>query len=71
MLGPPGWPTANLLLTTFLFVCVAHEINQLTGIFAKHFLGSASDGDRPVVFRFLIVIVVLLFVYVFNFPITN
>ena len=60
MLGPPGYPTANLVLGTFVFVCVAHEINHLTGIFAKHYMGSSKDGDKQALTHFLITVAVLL-----------
>ena len=30
----PSYPVLNTLLTTFIFVCVAHEIHVITGILA-------------------------------------
>jgi hypothetical protein len=26
----PGYPVVNVLLTTFIFVCIAHELNAIT-----------------------------------------
>lgn len=52
----PDWPTLNLVITSFIFVAVAHEINVITGIVTKHVLGP-SDGDKG---RMLIRIMVVL-----------
>ena len=41
----PEWPTLNLVITSFIFVAVAHEINVITGIVTKHILGPPS-GDK-------------------------
>jgi len=64
VLGPPGYPTANLVLGTLIFVCVAHEINRLTGIFAKHFMGSPKSGDKQAVTRFAVAVAILLVIQI-------
>lgn len=32
----PGYPVLNALITSFIFVCVAHEIHVLTDILVKY-----------------------------------
>lgn len=44
VLVSPEWPTLNLVVTTFIFVCVAHEINCVTGVIAKYLVGSPQDA---------------------------
>lgn len=55
----PDWPTLNLVVTSFVFVCVAHEINKLTGIITKHFLGPPNMGRGKVLIRFALLFVVM------------
>ncbi|XP_077970440.1 N-acetylneuraminate (7)9-O-acetyltransferase-like isoform X2 [Styela clava] len=47
----PEWPTLNLVITSFIFVCIAHEINLITGILTKHALGSPKDEVMKVLIR--------------------
>lgn len=53
----PAWPTLNLVVTSFVFVCVAHEINKLTGILTKHFLGPPNMGNGKLLIRFALLFV--------------
>lgn len=34
----PGYPVLNVLLVTFVFICVAHEMNQITRLLSQHFV---------------------------------
>lgn len=32
----PGYPMLNVILTSFIYVCVAHEVHVVTGVLAEH-----------------------------------
>ena len=32
----PGFPTLNIILTSFIFVCISHEINRLTSLLVHY-----------------------------------
>ncbi|XP_061411002.1 N-acetylneuraminate 9-O-acetyltransferase-like [Lethenteron reissneri] len=36
VLVPGGWVLPNAIVTTFIFVCVAHEVSAITGVLAQH-----------------------------------
>jgi len=39
----PNYPVVNLLLTSFIFVCVAHEVQAVTNTLAPFFVPAAGD----------------------------
>lgn len=55
----PDWPTLNLVVTSFVFVCVAHEINKLTGIITKHFLGPPNISHGKLLIRFALLFLIM------------
>jgi len=59
VLTSPYWPTLNLVVTTAVFVCVAHEINRLTGVFAKYAVGSNRENPKLLAVRFAVTCAVL------------
>lgn len=34
----PGYPVLNVLIVTFIFICVAHELNKITRLLSHHFV---------------------------------
>lgn len=60
VLTSSSWPTGNIVVVTFIFVCAAHEINRITGILAKHALGVQKDGDAVAFFRFFVIMSVII-----------
>nr|CAB3227707.1 CAS1 domain-containing protein 1 [Phallusia mammillata] len=66
VLTSPYWPSLNLVVTTIVFVCVAHEINYLTGVFVKFAVGSSRDTSRTSFIRFLATIATLCLMMVIN-----
>lgn len=53
----PGFPTFNLMITSFIFVCVSHEVNRITLILSPYIV----PNDWKLVLRnFAIFLVVLL-----------
>lgn len=53
----PGYPVLNVMVTSFIFVCIAHEVHHLTRVLVKY----AIPGDwrylvRNVVIFFLVLI---------------
>jgi N-acetylneuraminate 9-O-acetyltransferase len=32
----PGYPMLNVIFTSFIYLCVAHEVHMLTGVLAEH-----------------------------------
>lgn len=34
----PGYPVLNVLITTYIFVCVAHELNSITKLLGQYFV---------------------------------
>ncbi|CAK8690462.1 unnamed protein product [Clavelina lepadiformis] len=61
VLTSPSWPMLNLVITTFIFVCTAHEIGVLTNVFVKYLVGSPTDGTKVTCFRFIIISMALVF----------
>lgn len=61
-----SWPTLNLLTTTLIFVCVAHETHQLTCTFTGWFVNGDGEGSvrRLIVRVFLLLAVVLTFLII-------
>ena len=41
----PNFPTLNLVVTTMILICVAHEVNRVTAAFASFLLGSPSQRE--------------------------
>lgn len=52
----PGAPVLNLILTSYIFVCTAHEIHRLTGVILPH---AVPDDWRLVLRNFAIFLAVL------------
>lgn len=53
----PGYPVVNMLLTTFVFVCVAHELNANTRVLAA-FL--TPNNWRVCLRNFIVFLIVLM-----------
>lgn len=53
----PGFPTVNLLLTSFIFVCISHEIHRLTQILVTY---AVPPQDWRLAVRNLILFIVFL-----------
>ena len=34
----PGYPVLNVVITSFIFVCVSHEIHQITNKFVQYLI---------------------------------
>lgn len=34
----PGYPVLNILLTTFIFICISHELNTITKLLSSYFV---------------------------------
>nr|XP_002127948.1 N-acetylneuraminate 9-O-acetyltransferase [Ciona intestinalis] len=67
----PQWPMLNLLVSTFVFVCVAHEISALTGTFAKYLVGPAKTADTKTVCAKILVITAVLVCFMLISDLTN
>ncbi|CAH1788983.1 unnamed protein product [Owenia fusiformis] len=52
----PSYPVLNICVTSFIFVCVAHEISKLTGVLAKY----AVPKDWKSLLRNLIIFLAIL-----------
>ncbi len=44
----PNYPVVNVLLTSFIFTCAAHEICEVTGALAPYFV----PQDRKLMLRY-------------------
>jgi N-acetylneuraminate 9-O-acetyltransferase len=53
----PSFPTLNLILTSFIFVCISHEIHRITQILVTYFV---PQNDWKLSVRNLILFVVIL-----------
>lgn len=52
----PGYPVLNVVITSFIFVCVAHEIHQITNKFVQYLI----TNDWRYTLRNLAIILLLL-----------
>ncbi|XP_058468015.1 N-acetylneuraminate 9-O-acetyltransferase isoform X2 [Malaya genurostris] len=52
----PGFPTLNVLITSFIFVCVSHEIHRLTTVLLPY----AVPNDWKLVLRNMLIFAVVL-----------
>lgn len=52
----PGFPTLNIIITSFIFVCVSHEINRLTTVLIPY----AVPNDWKLAFRNFIIFLIIL-----------
>jgi N-acetylneuraminate 9-O-acetyltransferase len=53
----PGFPTLNIILTSFIFVCISHEIHRLTQILVTY---AVPPNDWKLSVRNLILFIVVL-----------
>ena len=51
----PNYPVVNLLLTSFIFVCAAHEIQVITNTLLPFFVPS----DRKLILRNFVIFVII------------
>ena len=61
----PGYPVANVVLTTFIFVCISHEVHDITRIITRFFV----PDDTKLIFRNLLILCVVagsIYLYGFN-----
>ena len=59
----PNHPMFNLLVTSFVFVCAAHEINVVTGVLVNYFV---PPGDSRKMARNLAIFAVVMIVLAIN-----
>uniref|UniRef100_A0A182SUU9 Cas1p 10 TM acyl transferase domain-containing protein n=1 Tax=Anopheles maculatus TaxID=74869 RepID=A0A182SUU9_9DIPT len=52
----PGFPTVNVLITSFIFVCVSHEIHRVTSVLLPY----AVPNDWKLALRNILFFVILL-----------
>lgn len=52
----PGFPTANMIITSFIFVCASHEVHRLTQILLPY----AVPNDWKLVLRNCLIFIVIL-----------
>ena len=53
----PGYPVLNILLTTFIFICISHELNIITKIAGTYMV---PDNWRTCLRNFLSFIILLM-----------
>lgn len=53
----PGFPTLNIIITSFIFVCISHEIHRLTQILASY---AVPPNDWRLAARNLVLFIVVL-----------
>lgn len=53
----PGFPTLNMIITSFIFVCASHEVHRLTQILLPY---AVPNDWRLVMRNFVIFLIVLI-----------
>ena len=53
----PNYPVVNILLTSFIFICAAHEIHLITNILGKVFV---PENNFKVVLRNTLIFICIL-----------
>ena len=44
----PDYPVLNMIMTSFIFVCIAHEIHEITSKLALYFVPNRSNNNKGV-----------------------
>lgn len=54
----PDQPFLNMLMTTFVFVCISHEVSKITGVLSEALVAK----DVRVMLRRLVIFIIMLFI---------